>query len=142
MAPTRNYIQKRSDSVTNSRNLYIEMSMQKVFQAASHPTVLFPDLPDPLFVSCLLSSVPSTPQTAVTKATLMIKHHCDRTGPPCVSGRSDRPSQIQRPHSPSEKINLLLLLNPKGPPVIQIIRRKEQFRCDSPVILKKQHSGV
>lgn len=110
-----------------------------VFQAASHPTVRFPDFPDPLFVSCRCweSSVPSTPQTAVTKATLMSKHKCDRTGPPCVSGRSAGPSQIQPPHSRSETINLLLSLYPKGPPVIQIIRRKEEFRRDSPVILKR-----
>lgn len=116
------------------------MSVRRVFQAASHPTAHFPDFPDPLFVSRRYweSSVPSTPKTAVTKATLMSKHHCDRTGPPCVSGRSAGPCQIQLPHCRTETINLLLSLYPKGPPVIQIIRRKEKFRRDSPITLKKQ----
>lgn len=116
------------------------MSVRRVFQAASHPTAHFPDFPDPLFVSRRYweSSVPSTPKTAVTKATLMSKHHCDRTGPPCVSGRSAGLCQIQLPHCRTETINLLLSLYPKGPPVIQIIRRKEKFRRDSPITLKKQ----
>lgn len=119
--------------------------MRRAFQAASHPTAHFPDFPDTLFVSSRYweSSVPSTPLTAVTKATLMSKHQCDRTGPPCVSGRSAGRPRFSPPPPPlcrTETINLLLSLYPKGPPVIQIIRRKEKFRCDSPVTLKKQQS--
>lgn len=120
------------------------MSVRRVFQAASHPAVRFPGFSDPLFVSRRYweSSVPSTPQTAVTKATLMSKHQCDRTGPPCVSVQIGHTVPDSAPHSRSETINLLLLLHPKGPPVIPIIRRKEEFRRDSPVILNKQQPGV